>query len=180
MRFKAGFTVEYVGVLVYVGRAVDAAATEGAAFDPIAFRLFVFDLYGVGDFVGESGVFTTTEEPRVVIHERSSGALGLKGRRAGCVFEGDSNDGDNSEGVDCFKGDPCGVAARTVEGDLADGDSGLRKGDARALLSLRPKVSGAGLRGLDGFDYACQYWAIDCAVSDVPCYCGWLGCGGAR
>ena len=58
-------------------------------------------------------------------------------------------------GVDCFNGEPCGVAARTVDGERPSGDSGRRKGETRELLSLRPKESGAGLSGLDGFD--CEY-----------------------
>lgn len=54
----------------------------------------------------------------------------------------------DAEGVDCFSGEPCGVTARTVDGDRPRGDSGLRKGDARC----EPKEKGC-LAGLHGSDW---------------------------
>ena len=82
-----------------------------------------------------------------MIHDRSAVAEAVLSGRVGvcdCVdmyFEGDG------VGVDCLRGEPCGVAARTV-GDRPTGDSGLRNGDARGEL----KESGC-FMGVGGFDY---------------------------
>lgn len=119
-------------------------------FDTVALRLFVLNASGLGDLVGDSGVSMLCEEdvvPRVLIHERSSEVLAPNG------LEGD--EAVKADGVDFLSGDPCGVAARTVEGERPRGDSGRLNGDIRALLSLRPKDKGAGRSGVDGLDCSC-------------------------
>jgi hypothetical protein len=52
------------------------------------------------------------------------------------------------DGVDFFRGEPCGVGARTVDGERPRGDSGLRKGEARWEL----KDNGGTLEGVVGAD----------------------------
>jgi hypothetical protein len=155
-RFTTGRAVDDVDVRLYVGRAVDALEVL-SNLEATALRLFVLGAKGRGDFVGDSGVSVfcgVADEARVFIHERSSVVLGLNGLE--CKREGErEGDAAKVECVDCFRGEPCGVEARTVDGDCARGDSGRLKGDMRPLLSLRPNDSGAGLSGLGGFD--CKY-----------------------
>jgi hypothetical protein len=97
--------------------------------------------------VGESGASIVCAGARLaareLIHERSS-AAGVKV----LLLAGDVDAmGANGGPVLCFRGDPWGVAARTVEGERPRGDSGRRKGDMRPL-SPRLNDNGAGLRGL--------------------------------
>lgn len=123
------------------GSLVGSRATE---------REFVLDdrrlVFDSGDFarVGEEGGSGGAEVPRVVSHDRSfvpPAGPGLPDRRGDGLFDG--------ERAEFFRGEGCvGVAARTVEGDGASGDSGRRKGDARGEL----KDSGAGRSGDDGLD----------------------------
>jgi len=151
---EATLTVEdVVAVLVWVklGRAMEGAVGVGLSkADFIAGRLDEVGSRGSGDFVGLDGeLFMGAMVPRVVSHERSSAPAGggLKVR----AEVDDVNLVGDWEGVmlDCLSGEPPGVAARIVEGERPDGDSGRRKGDARPL----PLNKGAGLMGDDGFDW---------------------------
>jgi hypothetical protein len=58
------------------------------------------------------------------------------------------------DGVDFFRGEPCGVGARTVDGERPKGDSGRRKGEARCEV----KDNGGTLDGVDGADWGKLAW----------------------
>jgi hypothetical protein len=83
---------------------------------------------------------------RCLIHDRSVNATVLKGRDGvcdcDCDWDGAGFEGERV-GVDCLRGEPCGVAARTV-GERPTGDSGLRKGDARGELKASGAFAGLG------------------------------------
>lgn len=109
-----------------------------------------------GDLVGDSSAGSIFGVKVLVaafelIQERSSDAAAGVGVYS-FVGEGEGDGRANVDGVACFSGEPVGVAARTVVGDRSSGDCGRRNGDMRALLSLRPKDSGAGLSGDGGLD----------------------------
>lgn len=150
-RGSGGLAVVCVFVRAYEGRAVavDADVVEGDSKRE-ASEFVLEAIAGLGEaFVGESGASTMCEGVllvfRELIHDLSSAAAGvydLAGELAGSA---------NLDCVDCFNGDPDGVAARTVDGERPSGDSGLLNG-LILPLSLRPNDNGAGLRGLDGFD----------------------------
>jgi hypothetical protein len=102
---------------------------------------------GPGDFVGlddGSGLTPLVDVPRVFSHDLSpaSPGVGLNGRPPIEDCERESS----GFGVEVLRGEPEGVAARTVEGERRTGDSGLLNGDARWPPNER------GFMGLDGFD----------------------------
>jgi hypothetical protein len=133
---------EAVGVMAVGLSKADLAVLR---FPP---KLFILGPRGLGDFVGLRGGSGVDVVPRVVSHDLSSTTPGLNGRRDVCEEDEARCDG-VLVGVDCLRGDPCGVGARIVEGERTSGDSGRRNGDARPPLL---KERGAGLRGLEALD----------------------------
>jgi hypothetical protein len=81
---------------------------------------------GIGDFEGDGAGFVAMFG---LTHDRS--AVGV-GRISAAGYEG----------VEFFKGEPCGVGARTVEDEHPRGDSGLLKGDARCDAKVLEGVPG--------------------------------------
>jgi hypothetical protein len=90
---------------------------------------------GIGDFDGAAAGLSCA-----LIQEPSLAVEGVVAES----FVGDW------EGVDFLRGEPCGVGARTVDGERPRGDSGRRKGEARGELN---DSGGTALEGVLGADW---------------------------